>query len=392
MNAADYAQPRRRPSGEGLTMVVMLAVMTVLLALLLVLGSEAAGRPSFVYSVFMFTSTALAACGALLSRGEFVAARQWLRARVAPMAGLQRAQRQHLRQLLSIWVACAAPMLLVSQTAAQAVGGPAGLALLMAGIATIAEWSQLQKPRFGRAWAAWAAHWNWLDGTGQTKFSSLSFLPLVLMLTGSPDTAHSGLPQWGETLDSRYLLRLIALTLIALPLLQSPDLHWRHLLAPGARRRHIGRRILWFSFKGNFYITAVALALGLAVDAALGGKHWAHLPTIAAGLLPDLLLATMVAVTLRGFSGSQTATVMNLLLITLALALIAWVLHVMAISPTWHREFANPTWQREGWHALAMAAAMLALLPLMQRAWLRADLVLLAAKAKEPPEPTGWER
>lgn len=378
--SASSAKPRQRPFGEGLTTVMLLAVMTVLLALLLIWDSETGARPGFAYGVFIGTSTALAACGALLSRSEFVAARQWLRARVAPVAGLQRAQRQHVRQLLGIWLACTAPVLLVSNTATQGLAGPAGLALLMAGIAAIAEWGQLQKPLLRRAWAAWAARWNWLDGTG--KSVSFAFLPLALMQTGSPDTAHSSLPQWGETLDWRYFLRLIAFTLIALPLLQSPDLHWRRLLAPGVRRRHIGRRIMCLSFKGNLCITAVALALGLAVDAALGGKHWALLPTIAAGLLPDLLLATMLAVTLRGFSGSQPRSVMHLLMITTELAFMAWALHFNA---------ADPTWQRDGWHALAMAAAMLALLPLMQRAWLRADLVLLAAKAQEPPEPTGWE-
>ena len=73
---------------------------------------------------------------------------------------------------------------------------------------------------------------------------------------------------------------------------------------------------------------------------------------------------------------------MHLLMITTELAFMAWALHFNT---------ADPTWQRDGWHALAMAVAMLALLPLMQRAWLRADLVLLAAKAQEPPEPTGWE-
>ena len=185
----------------------------------------------------------------------------------------------------------------------------------------------------------------------------------------------------GSDLDRRQ--HLIAFTLIALPLLQSPDLHWRRLLAPGVRRRHIGRRIVWASLKGNLAITAVALALGLAMDAALGGRHWAHLPAIAAGLLPDLLLATMLAVALRGFSGSQPASVMHLLLITTELAFMAWALHFSASDPAWHRD---------GWHALAMGALMLTLLPLLQRAWLRADLVLLAAKAKEPPEPTGWER
>lgn len=140
MNAAASAKPRLRPPGEGLSMVLLMAVMSLLLALLLVLGSEASVRADFVYGLFIVTSTALAASGALLSRNEFVAARQWLRARVAPVAGLERAQRQHLRQLFCVWLACAAPVLLVSNTAAQALAGPAALALLMAAIAVIAEW------------------------------------------------------------------------------------------------------------------------------------------------------------------------------------------------------------------------------------------------------------
>jgi hypothetical protein len=183
-------------------------------------------------------------------------------------------------------------------------------------------------------------------------------------------------------LDWRDLLRLIAFTLVALPLLQSPDLHWRRLLAPGAQRRHIGGRILWASLKGNLAITALAAGLALALMAALGALHWTHVLATAAGLLPDLLLATMFAVTLRGFSGSQAASMVHLLLITTELAFMAWAMNFNAADLGWHRD---------GWHALAMAAVMLALLPLMQRAWLRADLVRLAAKAQEPPEPNGWE-
>ena len=376
MNAA-YSKPGFRPLENGLSMVLLLAVMTLLLALLLVLGSDANVRPSFVYSLFMLTSTALAACGAMLSRSEFVAARQWLRARVAPVAGLRRAQGQHQRQLLGIWLACAVPVLLVSNTAAQGFGGPVALALLMAGIAAIADWGQLQKPLLRRVRAAWAARWHWLDATPQGKFSILGLLPVVLQ-TGSAGTAHAGLPQWGETLDWRYLLRLAAFTFIALHLLQSPDLHWRRLLAPGARRRHLGGQIFWASLKGNLSITAILAGLGLAAAAALGGIHWAQLPAIAVGLLPDLLLATMLAVTLRGFAGSRTASLLHLLAVSIGLALIAWALHL--------------TWHRDGWHALATAAVMLVLLALLQRAWLRADLVRLAAKAQEPPEPTGWER
>ena len=68
MNAAASAKPRLRPPGEGLSMVLLMAVMSLLLALLLVLGSEASVRADFVYGLFIVTSTALAACGALLSR------------------------------------------------------------------------------------------------------------------------------------------------------------------------------------------------------------------------------------------------------------------------------------------------------------------------------------
>lgn len=233
----------------------------------------------------------------------------------------------------------------------------------------------MQKPGLRRAWAAWAARWHWLDGKRSSMLGSIGILPLALM---QGDTARAGLPQWGEPLDWRYLLRLAAFTLLALNLLQSPDLHWRRLLAPGVRRRQIGVRILWASLKGNLVILAFAGGQALALIGTLNGLHWAHILAIAAGLLPDLLLATMLAVTLRGFAGSQAASLLYLLGIAVGVALLAYVVH--------------PAWQRDGWHALAMGALMLTLLPLLQRAWLRADLVLLAAKAKEPPEPNGWER
>lgn len=382
MNTA-YEKPRLLQAGDGLSMSLLMATMLMLLALLVIWGSHANGPPSYAYGLFISSSTVLAACGTLLSRSDFVAARLWLRARVAPVAGLKRARSRHLRQLLYIWAACAASVIAVSNSAAQGLGGPLALALLMACIAAIAEWSQLQKPLLHSAWAAWAARWHWLDSKRHNRVGAIGLLPSALLQTWSPASAHSGLPQWAVT--CLYLLRLAAFTVIALQLLQSPDLHWRRLLAPGGRRRYIGGRILCASLKGNLAITAFAAGLALAAAAAFGAVHWAQVLAIAAVLLPDLLLATLLAVTLRGFaSGPGTATV--LLLGALAVGcLTAWLAHLAAPA------VLSFSWQRDLVHAGMQLAAMLVLLPLLQHAWLRADLVRLAAREQEPPDPTGWE-
>lgn len=94
----------------------------------------------------------------------------------------------------------------------------------------------------------------------------------------------------------------------------------------------------------------------------------------------------MLAVTLRGFAGSRMSSLLHLLAASADVMLVAWWVRI---------DLTDIIWYRDGWHAMAMGAVMLALLPLMQGAWLRADLVRLAAKAQEPTEPTEpteWER
>jgi len=365
--------------------------MALIPAFLLIVGMLSAwtGRPHIPSHQAMDLSSVLtmwlclvtAACGS-----QFEDVWRFMKAHIGPRRALISRVKQLGWHLCGFWLLCTAPSLLMLHPSAGAMFMLfAKQAIVIVATGAILFLAQRLHRRLSRYWRR--IQWPLVEGRPSQIFSQVGLLPMLFGYTGSPDHAHAGLPYWGETLDWRYLVRLLLLSYMALVLLQSRDLHWRRLLAPGGTgRASIGWRIYVSSLKGNLIIAALLTGLGCALVAAvsaytgkfslLAAVQW---PAFAAALASDLALATALAVTQRGLAGSKEAALLwEVCLLTLVIgSTAAWSLWDFGPEPAF-------TWQRDTSHALAMLAALLLLRQLMQRAWHRADLVQLLTKAQAP--------
>jgi len=363
--------------------------MALIPAFLLIVGMLSAwtGKPHIPNDQAIALSSVLtmwlclvtAACGS-----QFEDVWRFMKAHISPRRALISRVKQLGWHLCGFWLLCTAPSLLMLHPSAGALFMLLlKQAMFIVATGTLLFLAQRLHRRLSRYWRR--IRWPLLEGRPYQAFGQLGLLPLLFGNTGSPDHAHAGLPYWGETLDWRYLVRLLLLSYMALVLLQSRDLHWRRLLAPGGpHRASIGWRIFVSSVKGNLIIAAVLTGLCCAIAAAISsytGKfnllasfQW---PAFAAALACDLTLATALAVVLRGFAGKQQTAMLGLVCVfgLIASICIAWWAFSLGPEP-------NFTWPRDSIHALAMLAALLLLRPLMRRAWRRADLVQLLTKAQ----------
>jgi uncharacterized membrane protein len=364
--------------------------MALIPAFLLIVGMLSAwtGRPHIPSHQAMDLSSVLtmwlclvtAACGS-----QFEDVWRFMKAHISPRQALISRVKQLGWHLWGFWLLCTAPSLLMLRPSGGAIFMLfAKQAIVIVATGAILFLAQKLHRRLSRYWRG--LRWPLLEGRPSQAFAQLGLLPALFGLTGSPDHGHAGLPYWGETLDWRYIVRLLLLSYMALVLLQSRDLHWRRLLAPGGTHRpSIGWRIFVSSLSGNLLIAAVLTGLCCALVAAvsaytgnfslLAAVQW---PAFVAAMACDLALATALAVVLRGFAGSKEAALLwEVSLLTLTVGVTAaWSFWDFGPEPTF-------TWQRNSTHALALLAALLLLRLLMQRAWQRADLVRLLTHARE---------
>lgn len=221
-----------------------------------------------------------------------------------------------------------------------------------------------------RVISTWQQHVHFIDG--RTKVGAFAFFWLL----------PQQLPVWGNRLNGHDVLRLGMLTLLACTLLQSRDLHWRRMLAPGGMRRAtLGLRIVADSLRagmllltiGGAILVAISAALGLALGRPLGPFLLTTMPTVVLTLLVELPLCTALAACLRGLTRSSGLT-----------SLCAWVLMMLGLGlllpatpplphPQWH---VGPT------YLATVMALSLVLLSVVGRCWRNTNLVELMRGAR----------
>lgn len=216
-----------------------------------------------------------------------------------------------------------------------------------------------------RVISTWQQHVHFIDR--RAKLGAFGFFWLL----------PQQLPVWGDRLNGHDVLRLGLLTLLACTLLQSRDLHWRRMLAPGGMRRAtLGLRIVADSLRASMLLLTIGGVVGVAISAVLG---WVlerpletflltPLPTVALTLLVELPLCTALAACLRGLTGSSGLT-----------NLCAWVLMMLGLCLLFS---ATPVSQLLHWHVgptyLATVVALsLFLLSVVGRCWRTTNLVEL---------------
>lgn len=435
---------------EVLPLFGALAVLMLLISLGVLSTFFYVDPPRYAENLVLICQMALVGAGAVAGQSGLGDLCRILRARAAPLEALRAAVSRLRRHALQFWLLCSASMLSIaigvlvasydldwSRAAAQLTAGPALLALMLIGCtAATAAWQGRASALTGglglllvlgclpcahgdgfarwrdagwmphaaamlmlapaldrlltaavgqrRAMSAlrdslrerlarWKRRWRFIDR--QARFGAFAFAWLL--------AAH--LPTWGEPFGAHGSARLCLLTLLAGVLLRSRDLHWRRQLAPGgARRSRLGLRVAVDSLLGTAIVVllsgiaylALALMPGLGSSAPNPQRALAQMSSSGALLLAELVPATLLAVCLRGIAGSRAAGVVRtLILLTLAFAPL--LMPRLEIG----RDFAlGPA------YLLALAAASLALTPLVQRCWLKVDLARLAREAM-PEDP-----
>lgn len=193
---------------------------------------------------------------------------------------------------------------------------------------------------------------------------------------------------WGSSFTPLGGYRLLLFTMLALVLLRSPSLHWRHLLAPGAGLRP---RLGWEVAVNSYGLLVLMLGLVLGLFALLtvwwaddGAQLWQAAPTLVLRYVPllllDLALATALATLLRGGSRSLGQAFAALLVL-----MGAWgLLHVALWLITGH---AMPVLlHRDGRYVVLVALLVAALLAVNQRVWQRVDLGALIRASRPKPD------
>jgi len=196
---------------------------------------------------------------------------------------------------------------------------------------------------------------------------------------------------WGSSLTPLGGYRLLVLTMLALVMLRSPSLHWRHQLAPGATLR---TRLGWEVAVHTWWMLVLVLGASLGLTALLtvwwaddGAQLWQAAPTLVARYVPllllDLALATALATLLRGWAGSLGRALWALAglcgvwgLLHLALGLITG----QATPVLLHRDVS---------YVALVALLIVVLLAINQRVWQRVDLGALI-RASRPKAPSEW--
>lgn len=236
-----------------------------------------------------------------------------------------------------------------------------------------------------------ARRWQALD-PGTTSISGSLFWMLLVMPSLAGTGTASVLPGWGSDVNALQLLRPLCLCLLVTPLLRCPGLHWRQLLAPGGTsRQRLGWQILRASLVGVGLATTLALAFPLALLACtqawfglgLAASVWAELPGAVAALLPELVLATALAVWLRARVPGRAAArhgLRDLVMGTLLLLLIGLCVSTVLPSGALWAWAVQPLWSRGAAHAALQLALATWLARQAARAWTRADLARLLAE------------
>lgn len=181
---------------------------------------------------------------------------------------------------------------------------------------------------------------------------------------------------WGSSFTPLDGYRQLLFAMLALVLLRSPSLHWRHQLAPGAALR---ARLGWEVAIRTWWMLVLLLGalLGLAALFTVwwaedGAQLWRAAPTLLARYVPllllELALATVLATVLRGWAGSLGKASWALI----GLFVLAGTLHLGLGLTTGQ---ALPVLlQRDGRYVALVALLVAALLAINQRVWQRVDL------------------
>lgn len=242
-------------------------------------------------------------------------------------------------------------------------------------------------PASSRWLAGWPGRmqrrWRPLDG----KTSFFGALVIVSFVTPATNTLVFS-ATWHHQVTVLVLPELVWLCLMARPLLRAPDLHWRHLLAPGSpARRQLGWRIAADSLIGMALLwvtkTGLQTALGHALGVTQPEPWWQQAANNCIAELPVLMLATTMAVALRGVGAvnrrreqALNGALVAVVALTVVLACLAWVLHWTALE-----DWALSPWGRRD---AKLGAVMLLLSAGMAwlgaRSWSRADLAGLTTR------------
>jgi hypothetical protein len=243
--------------------------------------------------------------------------------------------------------------------------------------------------RWQRVWHEWGGRLRALDGGSALGMLGGLWGQLPQQFINRNPEGLMFMP-WGSSFTPLGGYRLLAFTLLALALLRSPSLHWRHHLAPGAAlRSRLGGEVALYT--GWMLVLLLGVLLGLAALltvwwASDGAQLWQAAPSLIARYVPllllDLTLATALATVLRGWAGSLGKALLALL----GLFALAGTLHIGLWLIT--GQTRPVLMQRDMGYVVIIALLIAALLAINRRVWLRVDLgALIRASRPKTPSP-----
>lgn len=392
------AAPHRLAEIEEIRLGATLLLPSLLSFLAIVLGwalAWAGVRSTAMLGVVTMLQALLMLLGAAVISGVHAAALARWQRRVAPSAALQRvrqASRRMLGQLAARGVA--GPLLMLVGLAwlqpgwdllAMAVGVMGAVAATVLVGMAVGEWLQRQavpvavaRPRFTRTWRWPVGGWRWrrvptwqqvhLRQPGGGLWMACVLVPQALV-----QASHWRFHAWGTAYTSAWDIGFAALWMLVLGVFVhaaviGPPLHWRARLAPGGlSAARWARRMVAGSLLNAAAWVSVALAISMAISKpdlrAVQLTAWAP-------VMGDVLLAMAWSLWLRGGRNSswrQGLGSLSLGVATVLLAGLAWVLGLAL-----QRGAVLLTVEL----ALALVFAVAA-----QRAWARQDLNRLVPRA-----------
>lgn len=221
--------------------------------------------------------------------------------------------------------------------------------------------------------------WQPLDG----ESTPIGAIGMLLYVVPSASLLSGALPSWGADVTVNIVPRLAWLTLIVLPVLRSPPMHWRHQLAPGGTyRSRLGWQIAGRTILGLAVTAALLAAVWTLLAAALRSRAfqvddgWKWL-AFTATWGPELLVAVGMASLLRALATRHVHGLRWARMVLTAIV-VAFVL-VWASLVMFDRAATLSSWTALRWryglhHMAGLLALALALLWASARAWARADL------------------
>lgn len=242
-------------------------------------------------------------------------------------------------------------------------------------------------------WQAWRAEW-------QARFRSVdggSALALFAGLWGQlPQQFWSRKPEglmfmpWDSAITPLGVYRLLIFTLLALSMVSSRTLHWRHLLAPGASwRSRLGLEVAVSTWL--LLVLLLTVLFGVVGGLTLlwsedGDALWRAVPDLLLRYVPllllDLALACALAALLRGWAGSYERAAAALL----GIGIVLGIAHLALWALT--GEAAPVLLHRDARYVAGLVLLTLALLLWNRRVWQRADLgALMRAARRKPGQP-----